>query len=392
MAVIASNTFASLNPEMWKPMVQDYLNALLVANKICNVKCEALLSSGDQVNFPYINDVRVQNYTPGTELTIDSYTSTQDSLIVDQSKVATVYIDPQEEKQALARYAVSLAKQSAFQLSQNIDQSVIAEGITSAANTITGGTLAAADMFQLMTNAYSTLFRNNAMGSPMFALIDPEREALISQNFVANGFQVADNTLRNGFRGAINGFNVYVTNNLPYAQSFTMDTQPTANDTIRIAGVTWTFVASGTAANPGEISRGANLAAAQANLVDAINGTGTPGAGTYIDVSVNNRRIYQNSQVAAAAFTVGNVMAVTAFGRISGAGTMTAGTNVWGTETSNLLFGTEGAISMAIQMQPELYEKPEPRMLGKNYLTHTLYGKKVFYRDTFRLVKASINA
>jgi len=139
MSVIASNTFSALNPENWKPAVQDYLNAMLVAKKICNVKCEAYLSSGDQVNFPYINDVRVQDYTPGTELEIDSYTATQDSLIVNQSKAATAYIDPQEEKQALADYGVSLARQSAFQLSQNIDQAVISTGITAAASTVTGG-------------------------------------------------------------------------------------------------------------------------------------------------------------------------------------------------------------------------------------------------------------
>lgn len=396
MVVIASNSFNPLNPEVWKPMVQDYLNAMLVAQKICNVKCEAYLAYGDQVNFPYMSDVRVQDYTPGTELTIDSYTATQDSLIVNRSKTATAYIDPQEQRQAIADYAPVLARQSAFQLSQNIDQDVISTGINAASSDLfsSSTSLTAADMVALMTNAKARLFRNNATGAPMFALIDPEREALISQSFVANGFNDADRALRNGFAGASGGFNVYTTNNLPYSQLLTVDTNPTAGDTVTIAGVTWTFVANGTATNAGEISLGtggAALTTTQANLRNAVNGTGTPGASTYIDTSTDNRRLYQNSQVAMAAFSSDDAV-ITAYGRISGAETFTAGSNVFGTETTKLLFGIEGAISLAIQMQPNLRIKEEPRMLGQNYITHTLYGTKVFTRDARRLVKASINA
>jgi len=104
----------------------------------------------------------------------------------------------------------------------------------------------------------------------------------------------------------------------------TMDTQPTATDTVTIGGIVLTFVASGAVA--GEVNRGADLAAAKTNLVAAINGTD----------AINTANPY----VTAAAFASNN-MTVTA--RVKGpAGltiatteTFTAGSNVWAAATLN---------------------------------------------------------
>lgn len=52
-----------------------------------------------------------------------------------------------------------------------------------------------------------------------------------------------------------------------------------ATDTFTIGNVTYTFASSASA--PNEVAVGANFAAAAANLVAAIMGTGTPGTGTY---------------------------------------------------------------------------------------------------------------
>lgn len=385
-----ANTLSALNPELWKPIIQDYLNNMLIAREVCNTKCEALLNSGDQVNFPFINDVRVQSYSQGTDLTADAITATQSSLIVDQSKVAMFVMDPVQEKQALANYGMQLAYQSAYVLKNNIDQHMLNTGVTAAAGTVVGGALTAATMYSKMTDVRAVLSRQNATDGELFAVLDPERIALVEQSFVANGFNLADTTLKNGFAGNLNGFRVYTSNNLKYSVPLTLAT-PTVGDTVLAYGVTWTWAANGAAALPGEVSVGANAAAGQANLVLAING-GATGAATYIDTSVDNRRVYQNAQVNATAF-VANVSTITAFGKISGSLPVNVGANVgFGTETSNMLFGRMGAISLAMQMMPNLYIREEPLQLAKNYITHTLWGDKVFTRDEKRLVKMSFDA
>lgn len=396
MATIVTNDFDALSPETWKPVVQDYLNKMLVVMDIGNVKCEQYLSSGDKVNFPYVADVRIQNYTPGTELDIDAYTSTPNSLAVDQSKAATVYIDPQEEKQAVANYGMELAYQSAFQLKNNIDQAGLASLANNAsfnvASNPAGDALSSSTILTTMTNARAQLGRNNAGDGEHFAILDYERGALLEQALWGNGFQLADSTLRNGFAGNAVGFKVYMSNNLPSTQTLTIDATPTAGDTFTVYGVTFTFKAHGAAALPGDISLGTSgsaLADTQASVREAILGTGTPGASNYIPVNVNDRRTLQNAQLAITAFASDDAV-LTGYGKIGGRGTFTTGTNLFGTETSNLLFGRMGALSLGIQMYPELYVKEEPRMLGKNYITHTLYGVETFERDKQRVVRSAI--
>ena len=385
-----TNTLSVLNPEVWKPVVQDYLNNMFVGRRICNVKCEELLSSGDQVNFPYVNDVRVQSYAQGTDLTADALSATQDSLLVNQSKAAMFVLDPVQERQAKAAYGIELARQSAYVLGNNIDQQVLQSGITNAASTIAGGTLTASTLQTQMTNAYAELFRNNATDAPVFAVLDAERTALLTQTFINNGFTVGDATLRNGFKGRAYDFDVYTSNNLPSSVGLTLDTQPTNLDTFTIMGVTWTCVTDGTAAAAGEINIGANIGDFKNIFLDAIN-NGTSLTADWVDVAVDDRRKYQNAQLAASAFS-GDVTTLTAYGKINGSETFTAVTNIFGTETTQALFGRTGAISLAIQMYPELYVREEPLQIAKNYITHTLFGSATFYRDTKRLVKMTHNA
>lgn len=103
--------------------------------------------------------------------------------------------------------------------------------------------------------------------------------------------------------------------------TLTMDTQPTANDTVTVGTVTYTYVASG--ATAGQINRGAAVGNSQTNFVAAINGTD----------GINSANPY-----ATAAAFVGNVCTLSA--RIPGplptvatTETFTAGTNIFNAAT-----------------------------------------------------------
>ena len=112
--------------------------------------------------------------------------------------------------------------------------------------------------------------------------------------------------------------------------TLTVDTQPTAGDTMTIGATTYTFRAAGTAAVAGEINLGANLAATKPLIVSAINGD-----------SLNSA----NASVSAATFSSNNC---TLTARVVGAAansvatteTFTAGTNVFAAAT--LTGGVDG--------------------------------------------------
>lgn len=386
---MAANTISVLNPANWRPIVQDFLNNILVATDISNTQVRAELTDGSSVNFPQMSDLYVQDYVQGTDLTIEPLNATQSTLTVNKSKVVTMAIDPVQEKQAKADYAMKMAQQSAFRLANQIDKDLLGVGVSTASNTTALGSMSVSSVVSSLGDIYAALARRNATDGEMFGVVTPEFVSLLTQAFTANGFNLADKFLRNQFTGMAGEFKIYSSNNLPTTNTLVMSVIPVAGDTVTIYGVTFTYVASGTATNPGEISIGANAAAAQANTILAFGGTGTPGATTYIDVSADNRTLLSNQSVAATAASTSVV--VTGVGKINASETITSPTDVWGTESASMLFGRVGAPSLGMQMMPNLYIAQEPKQLARNYMTHTLYGVQVFSRDAFRLQKVTIN-
>lgn len=386
---MAVNVFSALAPVNFMPMVQDFLNRRLVAKEIARTEFKAQLVSGQAIDFPYITDMRVQTYTPGTDLTMDAKTATSDTMLINKSKAATFVMDPNQQRQAEDKgVQATMADQAAYVMANDIDQQILLAGTAAAGTTISGGVLNVSTLYSQFTTATASLQRKNANDGELFAVLDPETIALLAQVEVANGFNLADSALNNGFVGRSHaGFYVYNSNNLPTTVTLTMDTQPTATDTFTLLGVTWTWVADGAATLPGDISIEGNVAAARIVFVDAINGTGTPGAGTYIDISTDNRIIYQQAGISAATFS-GSTCVITGFGKFSPAETFTAATNVFSVETGSMLFGTKRAVSLGLQIEPTMASAKNPnRPMETNYAIHDLYGTKVFARDANRLVK-----
>lgn len=387
-----SNTnFDNLAPVNFVPMIQKFLSARLVARGISKTEWQGLLDYGKQIDNPYIADPRVQTYTPGTDLTIDGQEAYSNTMDLDQSEASTFLVTPKERVQARDKsYAAKLANRQAYVLGAKVDYALLKEGVDNAANTVTGGAVTISNFLSKLTDCSAAVENEEAMDGTPFYVVDPDRRSLLTQIFVANGFKEGDVALRNGFMGKANGAMFFVSTNLPATVTLGMATQPTDGDTVTIKGVVFTFRT--TADEAGEVARGANVAAAQANLRAAINGTGTGDGTDYFELDTRDRRKLQNKQVSCSAFSA-NVATITAAGKINGQETFTDTTDAFGTESISLLHGVKGAISLGMQIAPQLdIGVPPNRPMERNYVTHQLYGKKVFYRDTFRLCKLTVNA
>lgn len=203
----------------------------------------------------------------------------------------------------------------------------------------------------------------------------------------------------NGETGAFDGHRTLLTNNLPHIRVLTLDTQPTAADTVVVnaaisqsttgiggfvqTAVTFTFVLNGTAAAVGEISIGATLADTQASLVEAINGTGTVGASNYIDVTAANRTGLKNGFVRLGAFndTAGSVVEAATLqsaNYMAAAPTtsLTGGANGMGADA--VLWATVDGNAINTVFQEDVF-KVEPAPLGFriNLLQEKAYGGNV---------------
>lgn len=377
-----ANTIVNVNK--FADMVQANLRVGTPAIGVANTRYEAALTVGQTFNAPYMNSVRVQDYTYSTDATIDDTVLTADTLTINQVKIATANYDPLQNL-LTTEWEAELASDMGYQLGRNINQYVAQVGTDGADTTVTGGTLNAGNVYEYLTAISSGISRKRAGSGAMFGLVEPGFLDYLVLADLANGFKRADAGLRQGYVGDTNaGFRIYECHDLPCTVSLTMDTQPTNLDTMTIYGSTWTWVTDGTAATAGEINIGANIADAQAIFVTAINGTTPPSVGDYVDLSTDERREYQNGQLAAATFAT-NVSVLTAYGRIGASETFTAATNVFGDETCSQLFGHLGSVDLVVQAAPTIEERKAQANMSLNVLGTTQYGSHVYNRMTKKL-------
>lgn len=147
--------------------------------------------------------------------------------------------------------------------------------------------------------------------------------------------------------------------------TLTLDTQPTATDTMTVGTMVYTFMPDGTADEAGEIDVGADLADAKTLIIAAINGT-----------DGNNAA---HESVSAGAFA-GDDLVLTALVKgaagdsIAATETFTAGTNVF--DTATLDGGVDGTDALAwetLWYAGELYINSSESS-GRGVLTDTWYS------------------
>ncbi len=366
--------------------IQMYLRSALVLDAIARTRFPDFIKGGQQIDFDYDDGVEISDYAYSGSNAIGTTTITNDFYNITTPAQASFNYDPLQNKLTKdPTWQKKKAKEIAYQLSRRIDQYGLGVGIDNAFSTITGGALTASGLLDLLTTTDARLTEALAMPGNRFLVMDPYNARLLPQMDVAGGFDLADRALingMNGYRGRTSaGLEIFISNELPASVPFTLGTNPTAGETITAFGITGTFVANGTATNPGDISIGANVAATRAIVRDFFNGTGTPGASTYIDLTSRNRKILKNTQLTCSAFT-GSTATVTSKGNPRTSDTLSAAGDGFGSIALDLLAGVMGALDVTVQAQPMIEELPVSGVgvanLSKNVIGVTQYGAGVF--------------
>jgi hypothetical protein len=158
--------------------------------------------------------------------------------------------------------------------------------------------------------------------------------------------------------------------------------------------VTLTAAANGAATNPGDFSISTTNDLAAANLVQLINGTGTPGASNYIELSAANRRLLKNITASYSAST--DILTITAggTGTVVVSETLTPAANVWTTTKQQLhmLFALSKSVSLVVQKNPSLEENFVASKIGRDYISWAAYGIKVFVDQAPQIVQFAANS
>lgn len=396
-----SNTTTGGRENKIASTTQRYLRLMSVMPKLANFQLNNNLTRGQKVNRPFKSDFSVDDYTALTDPTQQEWQFTQELLTVDQSKVVRMDWDPVEKKQIEFDPESEFISQMAYRLTNQMDQGFLGE-VDNASNDLDDGDFGGTDGNPIDLDSVNA---EKVWGQAFAVLsnlgVEPDRRWVsvvdafmlnaINQRQIATTFNSSDSGFMNGEvkGGQFVGFDLVMSSNLPSSQVLTYTGLPSNGETIKIFGVTFTFVSSiGT--TQGNVLIEAGDDDTYTNLTNAIN-AGT-GAGTkYIEFSTNkgiNRKKLSGANLVAAQDTSADTVTLTANGDM---GTIEALSNATlGDQTVKCLCMQTGAIDAVVQFSPTVQINKISSNLGWTVLAHTLYGIKTFADGADRMLKIAI--
>lgn len=397
-------SLSSLNSEYWSNELQKTLfvenTAVFLAG---NQGAKLLAKNGRKVHRPIIGKPRTGTYTPYTDITNNALNSSSEYLEVDTFKYASVEIDDTEVKQNLADAGAFAAMSIQKQLNNVIEQAFLNLVKTTAGHSVVNQDVGVSGTGNIVASTanINTIFgaANTKLGMTdvprnvqKVAVVGPHMLEIMRDVKTQRETALGDSVQDNGIVGPWRGWTVVESNNLPFTATLGLATNVTADDTITVAGVT--FTAKATPAAAGEFDIGSDADATRVILANAINGatTGKNSATGYFEVSDENRFILSEKRgIVATDNASPNTITLVGFGDIVLSETLTDATDAWTAQTQHSWFGVRGATDLVVQL-----DKVEVTRKEKGFadITKALqgYGVKTFADGARLLVDVKIDA
>ena len=358
------------------------------------------VQGGRKVHKPIIGFAEMQNYTPLTATSSSQNVSTEnEELTVDRASHAQsihINIDDTEKAQLKdqdleSRYGADLG----YAMKDSVEKRWV-DNITAGASIGSTGSpvdFSGANILDTIEEGLGIVDVNDVMDLDRVVLVGPRAYRAIEKATANRETKLGDTTYMNGLAmRQLMDAKLVKSNNLPWSSVLTLGANPTANDTVTIAGVTFTFVASPSA--PGDVNLGVSATATADNLLNAITGGGTAGT-DYVAVGLTAQRKLRRNRKIAGVNTTGTI-AFTGYGDVSTSSNFTSASNAWSAQISSLFFTAVGATDLALQLDEGIeMSRPKP-MTGEAHFSRlsgvVLHNSKTFTDGQEMIVKAFVDA
>ncbi|MFF8942838.1 P22 phage major capsid protein family protein [Streptomyces sp. NPDC014864] len=211
-------------PEIWSANLLVALRESLVFGQggVINRDYEGEVSSfGDTVHIGSLGRPTISTYTKNsTAIDPQTLTTTDQTLLIDQSKYFAFEVDDVDARQARdgGQLLTKAAGESAFALAETSDTFISGIMVANAGNVLTAGAATTPDdAYKIVLALKLKLDKAKAPTADRFCVVSPEFYALIlqDQRFI-DAARYGDSTpIKNGEVGRILGFNVMVSLTLP---------------------------------------------------------------------------------------------------------------------------------------------------------------------------------
>ncbi len=236
-----------LRPQFWANVLQANLTKNLVAMDITTAQLENQLVRGRSINMPYYDLPTSNSYAPGDTVEYENLGAEDDLLHVDKAEYIALELDDVQDLQnpyGRKMFTDSIVTPLARSLDKDILAHAIPEYYTDGATgtdvdvTMDGQPskvivddlevkdegdigheetaidLTSADViYKVFSKAKRVLRDNDANIDELFAVVPPFVQEIAENALVDKGYQVADDTVRNGRVGRLMGIDIYGSTN-----------------------------------------------------------------------------------------------------------------------------------------------------------------------------------
>lgn len=288
-------------------------------------------------------------------------------------------------------------------------------------------TISQANIPNLFFSANNVLIRNNVDYQPTgkwtgqykidktqfvpVAVIDSNVNNYLGLYLGGKVTELGDRVSQSGHVGQFGGFNVFVSNALPWTTNVLLPVAPTTGDLLTFMSgvtknvngvtasqaVTFKFVTSAT--NPGEITLSATAATNASRLAAAMTSPYVSTISTnYIPFVQTTLSIMQQmflnqlSSVQNATTTTTVNISVFGMGNIPVSATFVSASNVFQYPAVHCIFGTSRSISLIMPRMAEIDSRPTPAyQVATDFIAWTYFGMKVFADQSPALIDVPIS-
>lgn len=387
---------------------QEIFQKVIVSKDIMNTRFEPTLRFGESIErVSYdIDSVRVRDVTRGSASTIDTVTDSSQLLEVNIEKEAVFHISDGEVTQAgPLNPGTVIGGKIAMKVGIDLDARCFGE-VRNAANTFDTGdlttlastgvpiVLSSTTVPQMVTRMSAKLHaqENIETTTNMALVVDSYAASDIEQYLLGKDIDIAGAVFKNGYAGVVRHARLYVTENLTGEVVLGIATQPTANDTVTINGLTYTFVAAPSA--EGDVDLGADVDETRAHFENALNGDSASAGTDYIAWTGTDLETFEDLKMTATNDDTADTLTVYALGsgRLTVSETFTDGTDGVDSNFINCYFGKRGAIDLVVQDVSPVDMRETDDKRGTNVFSSYLAGLKTFTDGSKKFLQVKIDA
>jgi len=210
----------NFTPSIWANGYLESFYKVLVGRGITNSNYQGdIQGQGSSVRINEYGDVTINDYTHGATLSYQSPNSAQKVLYIDQAKYFAVSVDKIDIVQNNPKAIPGLMAKAAYNMADTVDQFIFSH-YASAGATITAASVSAGNVLNNISDFALALDENDVPSVGRWLVIPPWYHQKLWQA-VSGAVSVTgttkvydDGVLRNGFVGSLNGFDIFVSNNL----------------------------------------------------------------------------------------------------------------------------------------------------------------------------------